>query len=373
MNSGMLATLLLLGVLLAGCGKSPDPDTAARADEVRPVRVLEVDAMAEARSIEFAGDVRPRYETRLAFRVGGKMIARLVEVGATVRAGQPIAKIDARDLELSAASARTQIAQIEAERRYAEGDLKRYRELREKNFISQAELERRASTVEALEARLAAARAQFSQSENQAGYAVLHADTAGLVTAIEAEAGQVLAAGQTVVRLARMGARGGTYGIEMEVNVAVPESRREAFEKAGSFTLTLNALPGRSWRGRLRELSPVADPVGRTYAAKVTILEPGPDVELGMSASVSAQVSAAERRIELPVAALYGKGELMQVWVVDALKDGIGAVRLQAVKTRGLAGDHVLVESGIGAGDLVVIAGAQLLRAGQRVRVVSPK
>lgn len=373
MRSGLFAALLACAALLAGCGKSPEPDARARTEEIRPVRVLEVDAMGKARTIAFAGDVRPRYETRLAFRVGGKMIARLVDVGATVRAGQPIARIDARDLELTVAGARTQIAQIEAERSFAEADLKRYRELRGKNFISQAELERRASTFEALDARLAAARAQARMSENQAGYAVLRADTAGVVTAVEAEAGQVLAAGQTVVRLARAGARGTRNGVEMEVNAAVPESRREAFEKAASFTLTLNALPGRSWKGRLRELSPIADPVGRTYAAKVTILEPGPDVELGMSASVSAEVSAPERGIELPVAALYGKGEAMQVWVVEAQKDGVGAVRLQPVKTRGLAGDRVLVESGLGAGDLVVIAGAQLLRAGQRVRVVSPK
>ena len=103
------------------------------------------------------------------------------------------------------------------------------------------------------------------------------------------------------------------------------------------------------------------------------MIEPGRDVELGMSARVSAEVSTAEKRIELPVSALYGKGEAMGVWLVEAAKDGIGAVRLQPVKTRGLAGDHVLVDSGLFPGDLVVVAGAQLLRAGQRVRVADPK
>ena len=147
---------------------------------------------------------------------------------------------------------------------------------------------------------------------------------------------------------------------------------------------TGRAAEGRSWRDGLHqaveakesrdtESDEIEMTTGAGHAARVTILEPGPDVELGMSARVSAEVSAAERRIELPVAALYGKGEAMQVWVVEDLKQGVGAVRLQAVKTRGLAGDHVLVEAGIGAGDLVVIAGAQLLRAGQRVRVVSPE
>lgn len=365
MNRVACAALVVIAAIAAGCGKEPQ----AKPADIRPVRVLKVDAAAGARSIDFAGDVRPRYATRLGFRVGGKMTERLVEVGATVRAGQPLARLDARDLELAVAAARTQIAQLEAERRFAEGDLKRYADLRQKNFISQTELERRASTFESIDARLEAARAQHSQTANQAAYAVLVADTAGVITAIEAEAGQVVAPGQTIAWLARKDAR----GIEMEVYAAVPESQREAFEKAGAFTLSLNALPGRSWKGRLRELSPAADPVTRTYAAKVTILEPGPDVELGMSARVSAVVSAAERRIELPVAALYGKGEAMQVWVVDGLKDGVGAVRAQGVKTRGLAGENVLVDSGVGSGDIVVIAGAQLLRAGQRVRVVDSR
>ena len=369
MKRRVLVPLLALGMLAAGCDKQPAAKTGSHAEEVRPVRVLRVDAVALARSIDFAGELRARYETRLGFRVGGKMVERLVDVGATVRAGQPVARLDPRDLELAAASAKTPITQFEAERRFAEGDLKRYRELREKNFISQAELERRASTFEALDARLQAARAQYSQALNQAAYAVLRADTAGVITAVDAEAGQVVAAGQTIVRLARKGAR----GMELEVAAAIPESRREAFEKATSFTLALNALPGRTWNGRLRELSPVADPLTRTYAAKVTILEPGPDVELGMSARVSARVSAAEHRIELPVAALYGKADIMQVWVVEGLKDGIGSVSLRPVKTRGLADDHVLIDSGIAAGDIVVVAGAQLLRAGQRVRVVAPR
>jgi RND family efflux transporter MFP subunit len=365
----ILPALLALAATLAGCGKQTEAHPGERAEDIRPVRVQKIDAAALARSIEFAGEVRPRYETRLGFRVGGKMTERLVEVGAMVRAGQPIARLDPRDLELAAASAKTQIAQLEAERRFAEGDLRRYRELRARNFISQAELDRRASNFDAIVARLESARAQYRQSENQAGYAVLRADTAGVVTAIEAEAGQVVAPGQTIARLARKG----PHGIESEIAVAVPESRRLAFEKAGAYTLELNALPGRKWTGRLRELSPSADPVTRTYAAKVTIVEPGDEVELGMSARVSAVVSTAERRIELPVAALYGKAEQMQVWIVDGLQGGVGSVRLQPVKTRGLAGDHVLVDSGIASGDLVVIAGAQLLRAGQRVRVVEPK
>ena len=354
------AIILALALTLTACGKAPE----ARPDDVRPVRVLKVEATSGARSIELAGEVRPRLETRLGFRVGGKMVQRLVEVGTVVKAGQPIARLDPGDLQLAAASAKTQIVQLEAERRFAEGDLRRYRELREKNFISQAELDRRASTFESTDARLDAARAQHNQAVNQASYAVLVADSAGVITAVEAEAGQVVSAGQTIVRLARAG--------ETEIVAAVPETQREAFERAGTFSVSLNALPGRTWKGKLRELSPAADPVTRTYTAKVTMLEPGKDVEIGMSARVAALSGSTEKRIELPVAALYGKGEAIQVWLVENIKDGVGSVRLQAVQTRGLAGDRVLVASGLAAGNMVVVAGAQLLRAGQRVRVADP-
>ena len=372
-NTQTLALLFALGAIAAGCGKAPEAkseaqagaQSAAQSGEILPVRVLKVDAAAAARSIEFAGEVRPRYETRLGFRVGGKMTERLVEVGSVVRAGQPVARLDPKDLELAAAGAKTQIVQLEAERKFAESDLRRFRELREKNFISQADLDRRLSTFESTDARLEAVRAQYRQAANQAAYAVLVADNAGVITAIEAAAGEVVAAGQTIARLARSG--------ETEVVIAVPETRREAFERGGGFTVTLNAFPGRSWKGRLREFSPAADPVTRTYVAKVTMLEPGGEVELGMSARVSAVVSLPERRIEVPVAALYGKGDAMQVWLVDAVKEGVGSVRLQPVKTRGLAGDQVLVESGLSTGDIVVVAGAQLLRAGQRVRVADIK
>ncbi len=353
--------VVALCMVLVACGKAPEP----KPEDIRPVRAMKVDGAVAARTLEFAGEVRPRYETRLGFRVGGKMTARLVEVGTIVHAGQPIARLDPSDLQLAAASAKTQIVQLEAERRFAEGDLRRYRELREKSFISQAELDRRASTFEATEARLEAVRAQSRQASNQAAYAVLAADGAGVITGVEAEAGQVVSPGQTIVRLARAG--------EIEIVVAVPETQRDAVERAGAFTVSLNAFPGRVWKGRLRELSPAADPVTRTYAAKVTILEPGEDVEFGMSARVAAVVGTAEKRIELPVGALYGKGDAIQVWLVDGLKDGIGSVRLQPVKTKGLAGDQVLIDSGLAAGDIVVVAGAQLLRPGQRVRVADPK
>ena len=345
--------LALAALLATACGKAPPP----KAEEARLVRTLKVGPAERMRTVEFPGEVRARYETRLGFRVPGKIVERLVEVGSRVRAGQPIARLDARDLELAAASAKAQVAQFEADKTLAAADLARYRELRAKNFISQAESERRQSLFDTAAARLDAARAQSRQAANQAGYALLAADTAGVITAIEAEAGQVVGAGQTVARLARPGDR--------EIAIAVPESQRELLAGAGEFAVTLNALPGRRWAGRLREVSPAADPATRTYGARISVLQADDGVELGMSARVEVSVPSRDARIELPVAAIYSKDETPNVWLVDAG----GTVRLQPVKTGGLAGERVLIDSGLQPGDTVVVAGAQLLHAGERVRV----
>jgi RND family efflux transporter MFP subunit len=347
--------VLALAAALAACGQPPEP----RPEDLRPVRVLRIGAADTTRTFELAGEVRPRHETRLAFRVGGKIVERLVEVGARVKAGQPVARLDAADLALAAASAKAQVTSIESERDLAAADHKRYQELRAKNFISQAEYDRRANAHATAEARLEAARAQLRQASNQVGYTLLAADTDGVITAIEVEAGQVVAAGQTVARLARPG--------EKEIAIAVPESQREFVERASGFSVTLSAVPGKSWRGKLRELSPAADAAARAYAARVTVLDPGSEVELGMSARVVASADGGGPRIEVPIAALYAKGDQPQVFVVL----GGATVQPRAVKTGGISGDRVVIESGLEPGDLVVAAGAQLLRPGQKVRVLT--
>ena len=349
--------LLALAAALGACSEAAEE----RPDEVRAVRVITVGATESVKRVQYAGEVRARYETRLAFRVGGKIVERMVDVGAAVRAGQAVARLDAADLALAAASARAQAASAQAERELAAAELKRYRELREKSFISQAELDRRANAFATAEARLTAARAQLRQAANQARYATLLADTEGIITAVEAEAGQVVSPGQTVARLARPG--------EREIAFAVPEAQRDFIEKAIVFKVSLTARPGRSWTGRLRELSPAADPVTRTYAARVAIEDAGEEIELGMSARVEVAHEAAARAIEVPIAALHSRGEGAQVFVLEPN----GTVRAQPVKTGGISGERVVIESGLKPGDVVVAAGAQLLRPGQRVRVLDEK
>jgi len=348
--------LLPLVCVLAACSQA----TEERPDEVRPVRVVKVGVTEGVRSIAYAGEVRARHETRLAFRVGGKIVERRVEVGSRVQPGQAVARLDGADLKLAAASSRAQVQSLELQRSLAEADYKRYRELREKNFISQAEYDRRANALATAQSQLAAARAQAAQVANQVGYATLIADVAGVVTAVEAEAGQVVAAGQTVVRVAQPG--------EKEIAFAVPEGQRHRIEKSSVLEVSVNAMPGKTWKAKLRELSPAADPVTRMYAARASILEAGEAIELGMSASIEVAGDAA-RRIEVPIAALHSRGAEPQVFVVEAK----GTVRAQKVKTSGVTGERVVIESGLQPGDVVVAAGAQLLRAGQRVRVLDEK
>lgn len=349
--------LAMAALLLAACSDATEKKPA----DVRPVRVITIGESAEPRAVSYAAEVRPRHEVRLSFRVGGKIVERLVEVGSTVRAGQPIARLDAADLALAAASARAQAAGLETERNLAAADLQRYRDLREKNFISQADFDRRSSTLEAASAKLEAAQAVARQSANQAGYALLVADGAGVITGVEAEAGQVVAAGQTVARLARRG--------EMEAVFAVPEVERELIERVTGLTVTLNAMPGKSWNARLRELSPAADPASRTYAVRAVILDAGTDVELGMSARVKVSASGAAPKLEVPVAALYSRGDQPQVFVVQSN----GTVQPRQVKTAGVSAERVVIEDGLKPGEVVVAAGAALLRPGQRVRILREK
>jgi RND family efflux transporter MFP subunit len=337
-------------LLAAGCAKD-EP----KSEPPRPVRSALV-AQNGAEEWTLSGEVRARYETRLSFRLPGQMLARKVEVGGRVSAGQTVAVLDSRDAELAASSARANLAQAESQAALVEADLKRFAELRARNFISQAEYDRReAQAVQARE-QVAAARAQAAQAANQVGYTLLTAPHAGVITAIEAEAGQVLAAGQTVARLARPE--------ELEVAVSVPEHRLEAFRKASRYEIRLWSAPGKSYRGRLRELSPVADPASRTYAARIALQEDG-GLAIGMTAELRVRAEG-EALPQVPLSALFHREGRPAVWVIDGEK-----VRLVEVVTGEVAGNAVTITDGLRPGQRVVTAGVQRLADGQRVALAA--
>lgn len=337
--------LLLIPLLaLAACGEKPQP--AAAPEAPRLVRTLVVGTAATAGAVRYSGEVRARHETTLGFRVGGKLVERLVDAGARVKSGQLLARLDPADLQLAAGAA-------EAGRALAVADLRRARELKEKNFISQAALDARATAAQAAEAQAALAK-------NQAGYATLLADAAGIVAAVLAEPGQVVAAGQGVLRLARDG--------EREVAISIPENRIAGLKVGAGATVSLWAAGGDStYKGVLREISPVADPVTRTFAARVRIVDGGADgvpVALGMTATVSFAGAAGELPV-VPLSAVIQQGSAATVWVVG--KGDTLTQRPIEVDRYGDAG--VFVKSGLQPGERIVAAGAHKLAAGEKVRV----
>lgn len=308
----------------------------------------------------FAGEVRARSESALGFRVGGKIVARLVDVGATVKPGTPLARLDARDLQLNAASAQSQLAAAQADVTQAEADYARYRDLFEKKFISAAEIDRRKATLDVAQARLAQARAQLNVADNQTGYAVLAADRAGVITAVEADVGQVVAAGQTVVRLAREA--------EKEILITVPENRLPEVQAAQAIEISLWAAPNKRYAGKVREVSPSADAVTRTYAVRIAVADADAAMRLGMTAGVLLKSASAGDGFVLPLTSLYQKGADTALWVIDPATH---TVNLKPVKVGVYRETEVTVLSGINAGDVVVTAGVHKLTPGQKVRLAA--
>lgn len=350
---GALVTLLLLAaVALAGCSRQ-----AEKAPEIRPVRLMQVQPGAGKTELEFSGDVRPRIESRLGFRVGGKIAARLVDVGATVRKGQPLARLDPTDLGLAEAGSRAQYDAAKTDRDLAEADLKRYNELFAKKFISAAEQQRRQATFDSAASRLRQAEAGLRNQSNQTGYGVLTADADGVVTLIEAEVGQVVAAGQSVVRVAQTA--------EKEVAVGLPEDQVERLRGISDVTVRTWAEPGRPLPGRVREISPMADPVTRTYAARISVPNPPADFKFGMTAVVTFTRTGDDATLRVPLSALLQKQGSNQVWVYDA---AAGTVQPVNVTLGELQGNEIQVRQGLSPGQTIVTAGVHLLKPGQKVK-----
>jgi len=347
--------MLVVGMLaVPGCERS----VSAPPESPPVVRVERIGGTQGAPELEFAGEVRARYETPLAFRVGGKIIERRVQAGTRVSSGEVLARLDPMDLALASDAAKAQRATLASERDLAARELERYRGLREQHFVSQAELDRRQSAYDSAQTQLDAAEARLRQAANQLAYATLVADANGVITAVDGEVGQVVAAAQTVARFARPG--------DKEIAIAVPESLRAQVARANVFAVAVNALPGRTCTGRLRELSPAADPVTRTYSARIAIPGAGDELALGMSARVAMAGTGGRRGVAVPLAAVHARADVAQVWLVDASNTVVS----RPVVTRGMEGDRLIVESGLEAGDVIVVAGAQLLHAGQKVRVL---
>ncbi|NMM27848.1 MAG: efflux RND transporter periplasmic adaptor subunit [Glaciimonas sp.] len=355
MQNYTLSTLIVLLALIAsvsGCSKP-----APKVEEVRPVRVIQLGAQQAEVAIEFSGDVRARVESRLGFRVGGKIVARKVDVGTLVTRGQVLMQLDPQDLQLVQAQAQAALQAAQSNRDLARAELSRYQELRSKNFVSQAVLDAKQTTYTAADSTVAQAQAAYRGQSNQAGYAVLVANVDGVVTKVDAEVGQVVAAGTPVVWVAQAG--------EKEVVVGIPEDKVANLRDVTDVRVRIWANPQAALQGKLRELSPVADPVTRTYVAKITILNAPGEVKLGMTAYVSFVAKTPDAMFTVPLTALLQDKAATAVWLVEN-----GVVRLAPVKIGGTSGDDVLLSSGVTAGQTIVTAGVNLLKVGQKVKIL---
>jgi multidrug efflux system membrane fusion protein len=349
--------LAAAAVLLAACGKNtPAPEP------VRAVKVITVGASDIQSGHEFSGEVKPRVESRLGFRVAGKVIRRSVELGQPVKAGTVIAQLDPQDYRLAAEAAGAQVAAARTNRDLAAADFKRFQQLREQNFISGAELERRETALKAAQAQLDQAQAQLKAQGNQAAYTTLVADVSGVVTGIEAEPGQVVTAGTTIVRIAQDGPR--------DVVFAVPEDKVQAL-KPGS-PVAVRPWSGQApLAGKIREVAASADPVTRTYTVKVG-LEGAAQPPLGATVTVLPQALsyAGGQVIKLPTSALRQEGKGTAVWVLDR---ATMTVRSQPVQLATADGNEAVIAGGLVPGMLVVSAGVHVLAPGQKVSVWQEK
>ncbi|WP_029524021.1 efflux RND transporter periplasmic adaptor subunit [Polaromonas glacialis] len=342
-------------LLLAACSRPAPPE-----EPVRAVKVITVGTSAYSPSHEYAGEVRAQVESRLGFRVGGKLVKRQAEVGQQVRAGQVLAQLDPQDYRLAAEAGRAQVAAAATNRNLAAADFKRYQALKDQNFISGAELERREATLKAAQAQLEQAQSQSAVQGNQTGYAVLTADVSGIVTAVEAEPGQVVAAGATVVRIAADGVR--------DMVFSVPEDKVAGIKVGAPVRIRVWAQ-GTELLGAVREVAASSDPVTRTYPVKVAIEGKAPPLGATVYAILASGAAAGTPVIKLPTSALRQEAQATTVWVLDKASM---TVRPQVIQVATADGNEVVVGAGLAPGMQVVSAGVHVLSPGQKVSIYEP-
>jgi multidrug efflux system membrane fusion protein len=351
-----LACLLLPLTMFLGCTPQDKPSQQVS----RPVKVVRIGDETAAGVMSFAGEVRARYETILAFRVSGKMIDRPVEVGDRVRKGQRVARLDSTDYRLGTEALKAQLNSAQAERDFSRDDLTRYHELLNQRVISPAEFDRHETAYTTARERVMTLEAQLSQATNQLQYTDLLADRDGVVTALEVETGQVVAAGQPVIKLARLD--------EKEIHIDVPEQRVAGIDLHQKVSVTLWADGDRRYTARIREIAAAADPTSRTYRVKATLLERQAEARLGKTATVWIPVTPSPR-ITVPFSAVFtpqNEPGRPRVWLVEEGGSTVRSVPVQLGEA--LDGERIVV-TGVVSGQLVVSAGVQRLAEGQAVRL----
>ena len=354
-------SFLIATALLAACGQKTPV-----AEEPRPVRVIRAISVDAQGITAYAAEIKPRFETDMSFRLAGKILTRSVDLGASVKKGQVLARLDAQDANLNAAAARATLAAAQSDLDFAKAELTRYEDLLAKKFVSQGVYDQKQNAYKAAAAKRDSAQAQSGVSGNQASYTTLVADADGVVTALNAEAGQVVVAGQSVVRVARLG--------EKDAVISVAENQIAAVKANPNAKIALWANPAKIYSGKVREIAASADAATRTYTVKVALEDADDALRWGMSANVGfmgrdAEANGASKRmIVLPMTALTQtddkSGARPAVWVVGA----DSKVKLTPVEIGRYGEQGVTVLAGLSGGATVVTAGVHKLQSGQAVK-----
>lgn len=344
-------------LLLSACQKAEPLQ-----EPVRAVKIITVGAVSSDLGLEFSGEIRARVETGLGFRIAGKLLSRSVELGQHVKTGQELARIDAQDYRLASDATAAQVLVAQTNRDLTGADLKRYQDLYKQGFISSAELERREAAYKSAQAQWQQAQAQNAVQGNQSSYTRLLADGAGVITAVEASAGQVLAAGQPVVKLALDGPR--------DVVFSVPEDKLPAL-RPGSVVEVRLWNSGKILQAKVRDVSASADPVTRSFLVKAmlpsSLGKDEVDVVLGATVTVtlpSVATASGVVVVKLPTSALRQEGGATSVWLLDSQTM---TVKSQAIDVHTADGNDAVVSSGLKNGDQVVVSGVHVLNPGQKV------
>ncbi len=346
MKKKFLVGIIAVSFLLAGCNEEV---IVPKTPLVKVQKITLTNAVQEE---NYSGVVKGRYETNLSFQVGGKIISRDVQTGSVVRAGDVLMTLDPKDIVEQSHSADAQVASTLAQLKLAKANFDRYSELFKAEAIAAAVLDQYKTQYDAAKAAYDAAVAQAQQSQNALDYTTLTANANGVISAVNAEIGQVVAAGQNVLTLVQTG--------ELEVVINIPENKISAVQIGQNVSIDFWATRD-IVSGTVREISPMADSASRTFTVKISIPDV-PNIQLGMTANVVMNSSTSTGVIILPLNAIYQTGDAAQVWLVDG-----GKVSLKKIEVTAFNNNNVQVR-GLEAGDIVVVAGVHKLRDGQAVR-----
>lgn len=354
MNNAILTTFTL-AILLSACHQQTEEVAAPR-----PVWVMKAGASGEQSAASYTGEVRSRYESAIGFRIAGKITAREVSVGDTVKKGQLIARLDPNDTRLNAQAASAEVQTAQANLALAQSELARREQLYQKQFISRSALESYETQVKTSQARLAQAQSQAAVSQHQTGYTQLLADRAGVIGMIQAEPGQVVAAGQTIAQI---------YDLQtLEIQIAVPETMISALKIGDAAQVTLSEA-ARPYNGRIREISPAANNQTHAFDLRIQLLNADQGIKLGMTAQVSfTQAQDTMQRIIVPATAVTKDGPQAAVWVIDSRQQA----HMRPVTTGSLSEQGIEITSGLQAGETIATVGVHTLTEGMQVKAVTP-